>query len=223
MQIVWFAAVSVPSPLDALQLCDTVDWDRIPGLVRAIAHTPVGADDPFLMRETAAALTLQVYVDALSALEEALRPDGALAPIGRVAGDGAITQQAMAVRPFDVADASAAHRASACSYLVAYQGPAQDYDAWLGHYLDTHARHLTRLPAVREVEVYTRLDWCSGMPWRRDTVMQRNKVVFDDAPALTAALASPVRARMREDFLRFPAFEGAVSHVAVESRRLSPR
>ena len=47
--------------------------------------------------------------------------------------------------------------------------------------------------------------------------MQRNKVVFDDPLALLAALASPVRARMKRDFDRFPTYSGSTPHYPMHS------
>ena len=52
--------------------------------------------------------------------------------------------------------------------------------------------------------------------------MQRNKVVFDDAAALTAALNSPVRHEMRADFKNFPPFEGRNSHYPMATLSLGP-
>jgi hypothetical protein len=51
--------------------------------------------------------------------------------------------------------------------------------------------------------------------------MLRNKVVFDDADALTAALNSPVRHDMRADYLRFPAFSGTVTHFPMATRSVT--
>ena len=46
------------------------------------------------------------------------------------------------------------------------------------------SRHMAEFPGIRELEVYTRLDWVSLLPWTRLNFMQRNKVVFDSADAL---------------------------------------
>jgi len=48
--------------------------------------------------------------------------------------------------------------------------------------------------------------------------MQRNKVVFDSPDALNAALASPVRHAMRDDFKQFPPFTGENFHFPMVSR-----
>jgi uncharacterized protein (TIGR02118 family) len=103
---------------------------------------------------------------------------------------------------------------------VAYEGPAEKMEAWLAHYLDRHVPLMTRLPAVREVEVYTRLDWRTSLPWRQVDYMQRNKVVFDDADALTAALSSPIRREMRACYESFPPFSGATPHHAFATRTI---
>lgn len=81
---------------------------------------------------------------------------------------------------------------------------------------------MTRFPGIRRVEVCTRIDWCGALPWTRVDHMQRNKVVFDDAAALTAALNSPVRHEMRADFADFPPFTGPVSHFPMTTRVIRP-
>ena len=81
---------------------------------------------------------------------------------------------------------------------------------------------MTRFPGIRRVEVCTRIDWCGALPWTRVDHMQRNKVVFDDAAALTAALNSPVRHEMRADFADFLPFTGPVSHFPMTTRVIRP-
>jgi hypothetical protein len=52
--------------------------------------------------------------------------------------------------------------------------------------------------------------------------MQRNKVAFDSAAALTHALNSPVRHDMRADFRTFPKFSGPNKHYAMSTRVIGP-
>ena len=99
-----------------------------------------------------------------------------------------------------------------CTYLVAYEGPAQDPDAWHAHYLAHHPPIMAELPGIRELEIYTPLQWVGGGAWRRERSLQRNKVAFDSPQALEAALGSPVRAKMRADFATFPRYAGRVTH-----------
>jgi uncharacterized protein (TIGR02118 family) len=104
-----------------------------------------------------------------------------------------------------------------CTYLVAYEGPAEDFNTWLAHYLQHHAPLMSTLSGLRELEIYTRIDCTSGLPCARADAMQRNKVVFDDASALADALASPVRESMRHDFHTLPPYQGATPHFAMRS------
>jgi hypothetical protein len=110
-----------------------------------------------------------------------------------------------------------------CTYLVAYEGAAEDLTAWLTHYIADHPPIMARFPGIRQIEIYTCIDWCGGLPWPRVTHMQRNKVVFDNQAALTAALNSPVRHEMREAFHRFPSFTGPITHFPMETATVMPK
>jgi hypothetical protein len=178
---------------------------------RTLVHKPERAHDPYLNDGPPPAMVLQLYFDLLGGLESESRRLGALI--------GPCEAQAMAVRRFAVPDARI--RADPyCTYLVAYDGPAEDEHAWLAHYLEHHPRLMARLPAIRELEVYTRVDWICPAAWRSVNCMQRNKVAFDSAAALTAALSSPVRAEMRADYQRLPRFAGGVNHYPMSTRVL---
>lgn len=199
----------------------------IDGLRRLIVHEPVsGQIDPRIAtRDDAPACAIQCYFDELAPLEAALRADGAIHTALRKAAlielrTGTFTQQIMAVRRFTPQAPSGAdeYLTQRCTYLVAYEGPADDFNAWLAHYLDGHPPLMLRLPAIREIEIYTCLDGTSGLPFARARAMQRNKVVFDDPGALANALASPIRDEMRRDFHTLPPFQGAAPHFAMRSK-----
>jgi uncharacterized protein (TIGR02118 family) len=108
-----------------------------------------------------------------------------------------------------------------CTYLVAYEGKAQDEAAWHAHYLANHPPLMARLPGIRELEIYLPLEWRSAPGWRRAQCMQRNKVAFDSAEALSAALDSPVRKEMRADYARLPPFSGRVTHYPMATSVIS--
>ena len=91
-------------------------------------------------------------------------------------------------------------------------GEAEDLAVWLAHYIADHPPIMARFPKIRQIEIYTCMDWCGSLPWPRVRHMQRNKVVFDNAQALTAALNSPVRHEMRAAFAGYPKFIGRVTH-----------
>lgn len=183
---------------------------RATGMKRAHVYTPQSVRDPLLDDGAPPSLVLQLYFDDLPLLEQACA-----GPLLHIRSREA---QAMTVRPFPVPNPGT----PGCTYLVAYEGPAEDEHAWHSHYLAHHPPLMARLPGIRELEVYTRLDWIAPPSWRRANCMQRNKVAFDSAQALTAALHSPVRHEMRADFRTLPAFSGAVTHFAMATRVVSP-
>jgi hypothetical protein len=212
---------------------DDLQWLRrsltaTPGLARGLIYTPARTHDPYLDDGQPPALAVQLYFSDIAALEAAVAREGHLqalaAPDALPSLRGAaVTQQAMLARAFPVPDAwdGAASGEPGCTYLVTYEGAAADQNAWMAHYIASHTTIMARFPGIREVEVCTRIDWCGFLPWRRVDAMLRNKVVFDDADALTAALNSPVRHEMRADFQRFPAFTGSVTHFPMRTENLS--
>jgi len=197
-----------------------------PGAVSGLIHTPAQTQDPYLDDGRPPALAVQVYFTGIAALEAALSRDGhlqALAATGMLPsiGGAAVTQQAMVARAFAVPDAGRPGNPR-CAYLVTYEGTAEDLNAWTAHYVASHTTVMARFPGIREIEVCTRLDWCGFLPWPRADAMLRNKVVFDDVAALTAALNSPVRHEMREDYRHFPPFSGAVTHFPMQAWEVVP-
>lgn len=197
----------------------------IEGLRQFVVHEPAtAAVDPHGARDSATpSCVLQWYFDELTALEIALGPQGA---IHRALRDAALatldrhafSQQVMVVRKLAPPLAVPMHDgAERSTYMVAYEGPAHDFGAWLTHYLTHHPPLMLQLPALRELEIYTRVDSCSSMPFAHANAMQRNKVVFDDAESLARALASPVRDAMRRDFLALPPYSGATPHYPMRS------
>jgi uncharacterized protein (TIGR02118 family) len=185
-----------------------------PNLSRALVYTPVTAEDPYLKDQAPPALAAHLYFTDIEPLEAALARNGplqALAALTSLAG-AAASQQAMLARSYPVPDAVLRGGTKRCSYLVSYEGAAEDLNAWLDHYITQHPPIMARFPGIREIEVCTRIDWRSFLPWRRADSMLRNKVVFDDAAALSAALASPIRHEMRADYKSFPPYTGPVLH-----------
>jgi hypothetical protein len=200
-----------------------------PKLSKALLHTPASTNDPYVKDGPSPSLVLQLYFADLPELEATVSRAGHLAALSSGAEFPAlaaadIAQQAMLVRPFRVPDPAfkTAPGEPHCTYLVSYEGEAEDLNAWHAHYLETHTRHMATFPGIRELEIYTRLDWVSLAPWRRSNFMQRNKVVFDSAHALRNALNSPVRHEMRADFKTFPKFSGPNNHYAMATRAVGP-
>ena len=190
---------------------------RLKGLTQALIHTPLPADTPhaFPDDQNRPDLAWQLYAEQPEDMEAWLSRDGALnqmlpellAQVGR--GGRVVQQQIMLNRRFSTAQKAGVDSAT---YLVHYPGQAQDLNAWNTHYLDHHPDIMRTFPGIQGIEIYTRLDWVGGLPGPRVDFMQRNKVVFADPEALSAALLSPVIHDMRADFHRFPPFSGGNVH-----------
>lgn len=202
----------------------------IPELRRGLVFTPDKAPDPFVEYPPPPQLAFQLYFDAIAPLEAAAGRNGALQALAAadalpsVDRSGA-AQQAMLARPHAVPDPvfRTPQGEFPCSDIIHYPGKADDLNAWLGFYFESHVPLMRRLPGIRELELYTRIDWVTALPWPKAEHMQRNKVVFDSADAATAALQSPIRAEMRADFLRFPAFTEGNRHNPMATREIVRR
>ena len=199
-----------------------------PKLAKALLHTPASASDPYVKDRPSPSLVLQLYFATLPGLEAVASRSGHLRALTsrdefRDLAQAEATQQAMQVRPFAVPEPAlrTPRGEPYCTYLVSYEGEAEDLNAWHTHYLENHTRHMAMFPGIRELEVYTRLDWVSALPYPRVNFMQRNKVAFDSPAALHAALNSPVRHEMRADFKSFPTFTGPNNHFAMATRVVS--
>lgn len=198
--------------------------EGLSGLSKAYIYQPAEASDLYSDDGAGPVFGFQLYFDHIEDLEAAVGPRGALKPMATALPSlsaARATQQAMVCRQFPVPE-ERPHAPMACSYLVHYPGPAEDLTGWLAHYVENHPKIMARFPAIREIEILSRIDWIDAMPWERVYPMQRNRVMFDSPAALTEALHSPVRHEMRADFARFPAFEGGNFHFPMTTELLVP-
>lgn len=212
-----FITYCLKSRLDSL-VALPAQWgqrlSRIQGLCKVLSHQPCQVEDPFLSHqpEGSSEYVLQFFFNDLFSLEAACAQHGELAALidslDAVLTPQSKNQQAMVVRsfPVDVQAGGSVQGASAtaCTYLVAYYGAGQAHDLWLSQYMKNHVPLMGRMPGIREVEVYTQLDWLSELALPRAGAIQRNKTVFDSPDGLLAALQSPLRAEMRADYLSLP-------------------
>jgi len=197
-----------------------------PALRHAEMHTPALATDIYTADGPSPQLALQLYFDDLIELEAATAGKGHLQALAETSRWPSLTgarasQQAMYARHFEIAGAPTP-KEPRCSFLVHYPGPAEDFNVWFNHYLASHPPIMRRFPNVRQIEILSRVDWIDAMPFERSTYMQRNRVVFDSPEALTVALQSPVRHEMRQDFHRFPPFEGGSFHFPALTETIKP-
>lgn len=215
--------------VDAGELASVRDLLRAtPGLTSGLIYTPEVAEDLFNHDGTSPPLGLQLHFADLPTLEAAVGPKGHLQPLTGLMKSlqGAkVTQQVMLVRPFPVDDpvVKSAEGGLPCSYVVHYPGPAADLNLWLSHYIAGHPPIMRRFPGIRSIEILSRVDWCGGLEGvERVAHIQRNRILFDSAAALQAALQSPVRHEMRADFHTFPAFEGGNFHYPMATETVLP-
>jgi hypothetical protein len=185
-----------------------------PGMSEAKIFTPARAHDPYLDDGAPPPLLVESYFPTIEALEAVIAADGYFRGLPGLPG-AKVTQQAMLARRYPVPQMAEAK--FQCTYVVSYEGVAEDLNLWLSHYIQNHPPIMARFPGIREIEVCTRIDWCSGLDWPRVDYMQRNKTVFDNAEALNEALNSPVRDEMRRDYHNFPPFSGKTSHYPMST------
>ena len=194
--------------------------NALPGLELAHIFTPAKTDDIYTDDGRSPPLGLQLSFASISALEAAAGETGALqALFTKEALPGLRPEQANAQaflrRDFAVDAPDHAPGAKPCSFVVHYPGPAADPLAWHDYYIKGHPPLMRKMPGVRAIEILTPVVWLQALPIARADHMQRNRVTFDSAEALTAALQSPIRHELREDFHHLPAFEGGNKHHAM--------
>ena len=225
----WFIHFhDIPEPnqnaLDSLQAL----LRDVPGLHQGLIFTqaPKSLNYFFPDDGTAPTLALQLRFPDIAALESACAPTGALQSLADLPDlrNARATQQAMLDRAFPVPDPQLRTPAGElpATFLVHYFGPAENTADWLAYYIANHPKVMARFPAIRQIEINSRIDWCGSLPWPRIDHMQRNKVVFDSPSTLSAALNSPVIQEMRADFHHFPKFTGGNKHYPMLTRIVQP-
>jgi hypothetical protein len=194
------------------------ELETTPAMRRMRVYTPSTAKDFYTDDGPSPALAFQLDFERLADLEAAIGPDGHLQELARMSlaslRSSRVEQQVMVRRPFPVLDPMPRVPPGAlpCQFLVHYPGRAEDFDEWLGYYLSHHPQIMKFFEGVREIEIFTRVDWVDAMPWTRVHYMQRNKLMFDSPEAITRAMNSSVRHDMRADFEKFPPFDGSNIH-----------
>ncbi|WP_250508106.1 hypothetical protein [Caballeronia sp. GAFFF3] len=194
------------------------ELETTPSLSRMRLYTPSAAKDYYTDDGPSPILAFQLDFERLADLEAVISADGHLQTLAGLElaslRTSSVEQQVMLRRPFPVLDATPQVPAGAlpCQFLVHYPGRAENFDAWLDYYLSHHPQIMKFFPGVREIEIFTRVDWVDAMPWTRVHYMQRNKLLFDSDAAITNAMNSSVRHDMRADFENFPPFEGSNIH-----------
>ncbi len=190
-------------------------------------YAPTGATDPLLGAEMPPLLVAQLRFATLALAERAL----ASAAVSRALDEfqdvpvsnwhAEIEVMLGEVHP-DAGNEVGDTTAVPVTYLVTYQRPADDEATFIDHYCANHPPIMAELPKIRRLEIYTPVDWSNPLALDRADHMLMCDTSFDDADALTAALHSDVRHRLREDYDTFPPFTGRVGHYPMRRIRVMP-
>ena len=219
----WPGDISQQPPGFAVQARLRDILSGIAGLREALIFTPAQARDIYTHDGASPPLGLQLEFPDIRALEAAAGEGGALQALFHPGVLGGALEptlgeaQAFLRRNYPVETPVHGPGADPCSFVVHYPGKAQDANAWLAHYIEGHVPLMQRMPGVRAVEVLTPAEWVGRLPIRKATHMQRNRILFDSPAALTAALQSPIRHKLRADFERLPPFDGGSCHHAMST------
>jgi uncharacterized protein (TIGR02118 family) len=104
------------------------------------------------------------------------------------------------------------------SYFVRYTGVSPNGDAFADYYEQKHAPILRDLTGIRALIMHRPIPWRDPYEVKQGGSFLLAQMVFDDPKQLDLALQSGARARAREDFAKFPAFQGDVTHEALSAK-----
>ena len=184
----------------------------------AVLHTPIplpGAD-PLPVDQDERLLLCQLADSSIAAeLDAAARA---------IAGVREVSHQTMAcerITPGGPDDPSTA--GTAVSWIVQYNGPAQDPRAFHAYYRTHHVPIVNRMPGIRFLNWYVPKPSERLAGLRYVEYLQLVQAMFDDLDGLLAMRASRERKEGLQDFNNYPPFEGPVTHQAMLSRRITIR
>ena len=106
------------------------------------------------------------------------------------------------------------------SYFVRYDIQISDLDAFLQRYREVHVPLVSRWPGLRRMVLHTPLAGRDPFPVNAGKAVLMAQLEFEDEAAMNAAFASRERAEAREDFKRFPRYEGIVVHQAMSDEEV---
>jgi hypothetical protein len=207
------------SLLDELKL----SLRTLPNLIELLMFTPEeGGDDPFLKDKHPPLLVVQAMFNEINLLEKTLNSAEfqklqnqiSALPIKNLR----LIQEAMQMESFLASETK--NGLADLSYLVSYQGPAENETEFLQYYRDHHPQILMHFPDVRRVELGLPVKWTPAADIEHANRLLYCEVSFDSMSLLNTALNSPMRAELRKDFECFPPFSGAVTHFPMHRQSI---
>ncbi len=203
-----------PEHLDAI----ATEAKKIPKLEGLNLFTPAdGGDDPFLKDEGPPLLVIQLQTKDEKNLNNMLESDELAALLETLTSISPaslrIEQVALLLDPYKSCDTSKGK--ADVSYLVNYQGPAEDEAVFLKYYREHHPAILLDFPAIQRLELGLPINWKPLVNISCAARMLYCEISFDSIEKLNNALNSEVRAVLRKDYECFPPFSGLVTHFAM--------
>jgi hypothetical protein len=198
-------------------------WSGFPGLLSLDIYEPANekSDDPYNHETEIPHLIAILDFETPQAVSDATGSTEFRASI-EAAPEGLATTVSVFERAFYNAEGEIGdHRLQApVSYVVRYQKPAADEQAFIKNYVDSHPPTQAKLPNIRSIMCYFPRPELnrSGLPGIDYLI--GNEVVFESAADFNAAMLSPVREELRSHFRDFPAFSGVNSHYLMNRRRV---
>jgi uncharacterized protein (TIGR02118 family) len=101
------------------------------------------------------------------------------------------------------------------SYFVRYDIEIADLAAFMHRYREVHVPLVARWPGLRRMVLHTPLAWRDPFPVNPGKAVLMAQLEFESEAAMNAAFASAERATARDDFKRFPRYDGSVVHQAM--------
>ncbi|MGH8692074.1 MAG: EthD family reductase [Burkholderiales bacterium] len=108
------------------------------------------------------------------------------------------------------------------SYFVRYDIEPADLEAFMRYYREQHVPLVARWPGLKRMVLHTPAQWNDRFAVNRGRTVLLAQLEFDDRESLERAFASPERAAARQDFKRFPSYEGTVTHQAMVTEEVWP-
>ena len=104
------------------------------------------------------------------------------------------------------------------SYFVRYRGTSPNPKAFQTYYETQHAEILKQFPNIGSLILHRPAAWTDPFPVRPGESMLLAQMQFNSAEDLDNALRSQARRLARDDFQRFPPFDGEVTHEAMTGK-----
>ena len=106
------------------------------------------------------------------------------------------------------------------SYFVRYDGQASDTERFTEYYRTRHADIVSRFDGIQNLIMHHPVTWRDPFPITPGNSMLLAQMTFASEADLQAALRSPARAEARDDFAKFPKFDGKVVHQALRAETI---